>query len=81
MLSYDFNETENFQEKLNLYDIIMNYINKHEIRFDHKIPLVVLFISQTGNHQDIRSLLRPFDTDQVLRISNRFIHFMFGADN
>ena len=81
MLSYDFNETEHFQEKLNLYDVIMNYFNSHEINFDHKIPLVVLFISPTGNHPDIRSLLKPFDTDQLLRISNRFIHFMFGVDN
>ena len=82
MLSYDFNETESFREKLNLFDVIMCHVNKDEINFDHKIPLVVLFISPTGNHQDIRSLFEPpFDIDQLLRYSNRFIHFMFGVDN
>ena len=57
---------------------IYNYINDPRIQFDLKIPLIVLCISSTRDHPNIRALIKS--TDQLLRFSNRFIHFMFGVD-
>ena len=69
----DLNDDEKpFQKK------IFSYLsNNPGVRFDIKIPIVVLCISPAEEHPNIQDLV---STDQTLRLTNRFIHFMFGVD-